>query len=62
MTREELIKKASDISDEMFWLTKDDSLKDGAASPMMVILREFFQNTVFTIGTIVEKLQEENGQ
>lgn len=59
MTKEELIRKASEISDEMFWLTKDDALKDDVASPMLVVLREFFQNTVFTIGTIVDKLQEE---
>ena len=62
MTKEELIRKASELSDDMFWLTKADALKDESASPMMVVLREFFQNTVFTIGTIVEKLQEENGQ
>lgn len=56
MTDDEIIRYASDISGELYTLANQDAFRDGIASPMMKVLREFFRNTAFTIDTIVEEL------
>lgn len=60
MTDDEIIKYASNISGELYTLANQDAFRDGVASPMMKVLREFFRNTAFTIDTIVEELDNEN--
>ena len=60
MTDVEIIRYASDISGKLYTLANEDAFRDGIASPMMKVLREFFRNTAFTIDTIVEELDNEN--
>ena len=60
MTDDEIIRYASDISGKLYTLANEDAFRDGSASPMMKVLREFFRNTAFTIDTIVEELDNEN--
>ena len=59
MTDVEIIRYASDISGKLYTLANEDAFRDGIASPMMKVLREFFRNTAFTIDTIVEELGNE---
>ena len=59
MTSDEIIRYASDISGKLYTLANEDAFKDGIASPMMKVLREFFRNTAYTIDTIVEELDNE---
>ncbi len=56
MTDDEIIRYASNISGELYTLANQDAFRDGIASPMMKVLREFFRNTAFTIDTIVDEL------
>ena len=59
MTSDEIIRYASDISGKLYTLANEEAFRDGIASPMMKVLREFFRNTAFTIDTIVEELDGE---
>lgn len=67
MTNEELIKKVSDLSGDLFTLANDDAFKlpgtfkDAKVSPVLTVLREFLRNTAYTLDTIVEELEKGEG-
>ena len=67
MTNEELIKKVSDLSGNLFTLANDNAFKvpgtfkDAKVSPVLTVLREFLRNTAYTLDTIVEELEKGEG-
>jgi hypothetical protein len=61
MTHKEIIVKLSDISSDLFFLTKDDFFQ-GEASQMDIVLKNYLENVSFMLDKFSDAISEESGE
>ena len=61
MTREEIIQKVGDLSNELFFLAKDDFFQ-GEVSPLVMVLKNYLENASFTLDKFSDGISEESGE
>ena len=59
MTHKEITVKLSDISSDLFFLTKDDFFQ-GEASQMAIVLKNYLENVSFMLDKFSDAISEES--
>lgn len=62
MTHSEIIGKLNDLSGELYYLAKDDFFQDSEASPLAKVLKDFLENTSYTLDKFAEGVEAESGE
>ena len=60
MTREEIVQKVGDLSNELFFLAKDDFFQGDEVSPLAKVLKDFLENTSYTLDGFADGVEAEN--
>ena len=58
MTREEIVQKVGDLSNELFFLAKDDFFQ-GEVSPLVMVLKSYLENESFTLDKFSDVISNE---
>ena len=61
MTRKEISQKVADLSNECFFLAKDDFFQ-GEVSPLVMVLKSYLENASFTLDKFSDGIVEESGE
>ena len=58
MTRKEIVQKVSDLSNEFFFLAKDDFFQ-GEVSPLVMVFKSYLENASFTLDKFSDGISDE---
>ena len=61
MTRKEIAQKVGDLSNEFFFLAKDDFFQ-GEVSPLVMVLKNYLENASFLLDKFSEGVSDEAGE
>lgn len=62
MTQKEIITKVGDLSNDLFFLTKDDFFQGSEVSPLAMVLKNYLENASFTLDKFSDALDMELGE
>ena len=62
MTRKEIAQKVGDLSNEFFFLAKDDFFQGSELSPLAMVLKNYLENVSFTLDKFSDALVMESGE
>lgn len=62
MTQNGIITKVSDLSSDLFFLTKDDFFQGSDVSPLAMVLKNYLENVSFTLDKFSDALDMESGE
>lgn len=60
MTHREISGKLNDLSNELFFLAKDDFFQGDEMSPLAKVLKDFLENTSYTPYRFADGVEAEN--
>ena len=62
MTQKEIITKVSDLSNDLFSLTKDDFFQGSEVSPLTIVLKNYLESVFFSLDKFSDALVMESGE
>ena len=62
MMQKEIITKVSDLSSDLFFLTKEDFFQGSEVSPLAMVLKNYLENVSFTLDKFSDALVMESGE
>ena len=60
MTHREISGKLNDLSNELFFLAKDDFFQGDEVSPLAKVLKDFLENMSYTLDRFADGVEAEN--
>ena len=60
MTHREISGKLNDLSNELLFLAKDDFFQGDEVSPLAKVLKDFLENTSYTLDRFADGVEAEN--